>query len=204
MITFGYKNRFSGLIRALFAIAVGVVMVASKANALELAVQIIAAFLVATGVVTFVVGLKTRKQGELNLLAVNAFVDVLLGILLFIFPGFVVNIMIYIIGFALLAFGVMQIVSLISATKMTVVGLWSFVMPVLVLIAGGFLIAKPSFIGESIGIIAGVSLIIYGVSELISAWKMRKAIEEYEIQKNEIKEADAKIEDVEYEKVDEQ
>ena len=43
MITFGYKNRFSGLIRAFLALAVGVVMVVSKTNALELAVRIISA-----------------------------------------------------------------------------------------------------------------------------------------------------------------
>ena len=55
MITFGYKNKFSGLLRALTAIAVGVVMVASKTNALELAVQIIAAFLLASGLVSLLV-----------------------------------------------------------------------------------------------------------------------------------------------------
>ena len=47
MITFGYKNKFSGLLRALTAIAIGVVMVVSKTNALELAVRIIAAFILA-------------------------------------------------------------------------------------------------------------------------------------------------------------
>ena len=47
MITFGYKNKFNGPLRALTAIAIGVVMVLSKANALELAVRIIAAFLLA-------------------------------------------------------------------------------------------------------------------------------------------------------------
>ena len=61
MITFGYKNKFSGLIRSVLAIAVGVVMVVSRANALELAVQIIAAFLVATGVVTLVPIVQMRK-----------------------------------------------------------------------------------------------------------------------------------------------
>ena len=28
---------------------------------------------------------------------------------------------------------------------------------------------------------AGVALIIYGASELLSSWKMRKAIDEYEV-----------------------
>ena len=41
MITFGYKNRLNGPLRAAVAIAVGVVMVVSKANALELAVRIL-------------------------------------------------------------------------------------------------------------------------------------------------------------------
>ena len=63
MITFGYKNRFSGLIRALLALAVGIVMVVSKTNALELAVRIIAAFLLATGLVTFFLGLKSKQNG---------------------------------------------------------------------------------------------------------------------------------------------
>ncbi len=180
MITFGYKNKYSGLIRALLALAVGVVMVVSKTNALELAVRIIAAFLVATGVVTFFVGKKVKQEGETNLMSVNAIVDILLGVLLFVFPGFVANIMIYLIGFALLAFGLFQIVALVSTIRVAQVGLGSFVMPVLVVAAGGFLVARPSFVGETIGIIAGVSLIIYGASELLSTWKMRKVIDEYD------------------------
>ena len=207
MITFGYKNRFSGLIRALLAIAIGVVMVASKTNALELAVRIIAAFLVATGVVTFILGLKTRKGGENNLMSVNAVVDVFLGVLLFFFPGFVVNIMIYIIGFALLAFGLFQVIALISAVRVYKVGVWSFVLPALVVIAGGFLVARPSFIGEAMGVVAGAALIVYGVSELLSTWKMRKAIDEYEIKqgpKPETTAAPVEAEDVDFQKVDEQ
>ena len=209
MITFGYKNKFSGFIRAILAIVIGVVMVASRTNALELAVRIIAAFLVATGVVTFFLGVKTKNGGENNLMSVNAVVDVFLGVLLFFFPGFVVNIMIYIIGFALIAFGLFQIISLVSALRVYQVGVWSFVLPALVVIAGGFLVARPSFVGEAIGVVAGAALIVYGASELFSTWKMRKAIDEYEIRqapKTADAETDVEIEaeDVDYKKVDEQ
>lgn len=203
MITFGYKNRFSGLIRALFAIAVGVVMVVSKTNALVLAIRIIAAFLVATGVVTFFLGMKTKRGGENNLMAVNAVVDVFLGLLIFFFPEFVQNVVIYLIGFALLGFGLFQIISLVSAIRVYHVGLWSFVMPVIVVIAGGLLVARPSFIGEAIGIVAGVSLIIYGASELVSSWKMRKAIDKMDTEAPG-QEDIIKAEDVDFEKVDEQ
>ena len=68
MITFGYKGKFKGLMRALTAIAIGVVMVWSKANALNIAVQIIAAFLVASGLVSLVVGYKNSADGAFALM----------------------------------------------------------------------------------------------------------------------------------------
>jgi hypothetical protein len=61
--------------------------------------------------------------------------------------------------------------------------------------AGLFLLFTPEFAKASISWIAGISLLIYGLGEFLSSWKMKKAIDEYRI--NEVK-------DVEYEKVDEQ
>ena len=181
MITFGYNSRFKGPIRALTALAIGVVMVVSKANALNLAVQIIAAFLIASGVVSLAVGYKNRANGTFPLMAVNTVVDILLALVLFVFPGFFANLLVYLIAFALICFGIFQLVSLGSASRVFRVGVFAFVLPVLVLIGGLFLISNPSFLGSAVGIVAGVCLIIYGVSELLSSWKMRKAIDEYEI-----------------------
>ena len=76
------------------------------------------------------------------------------------------------------------------------VGGLAFVMPVLVLLAGAFLLARPTFIGTAIGTVAGVALIVYGVSELLSSWKMKKAME--------VEDPMADVKDVDYEKVDEQ
>ena len=74
---------------------------------------------------------------------------------------------------------------------------------------GKLSISDTIVVGETIGIVAGAALIVYGTSELFSTWKMRKAIDEYEIKqgpKPEVKEAEVEIEaeDVEYQKVDEQ
>ena len=209
MITFGYKNKFNGLLRAFTAMAIGVVMVISRTNALELAVRIIAAFLLASGLVSLFIGYKNRQDGTMGLMGFNGGVDILLGVLLFLFPGFVAGLMIYIIGFALLCFGIFQLVALVSANRVLKVGGGSFVLPVVVTLAGGFLILKPSFIGEAIGVIAGAALIVYGASELLSSWKMKKAIDEYEIkfpsEKSASKtEEEPQVKDVDYEKVDEQ
>ena len=209
MITFGYKNKFSGLLRALTAIAVGVVMVASKTNALELAVQIIAAFLLASGLVSLLVGYKNRQNGTMGLMGFNGGVDIVLGIILFLFPGCVAGFMIFIIGILLLGFGLFQLIALVSANRVMKVGGESFILPAVVFLAGFFLVMRPSFVGEAMGVIAGAALIIYGVSELLSSWKMKKAIDEYEIKFPSEKpapksEEGPQVKDVEYEKVDEQ
>ena len=76
--------------------------------------------------------------------------------------------------------------------------------------AGAFLLARPTFIGTAVGTVAGAALIVYGVSELLSSWKMKKAMDEYDIKYPEhtaAPEQDDRItdvKDVDYEKVDEQ
>jgi uncharacterized membrane protein HdeD (DUF308 family) len=180
MITFGYNNKFNGPIRALTAIAIGLVMVMSKANALELVVKIIAVFLLASGLVSLFVGYKHRANGTMGLMGFNAAVDLILGVVLFLFPGFVAGLLIYFIAFLLIGFGLSQLIALISANRVTKIGGAAFLFPVIVLGLGAFLMASPSFVGEAIGVVAGAALIVYGASELFSSWKMKKAIDEFE------------------------
>ena len=52
MITFGYNNKFSSILRSLAAIAIGLVMVCAT-DATTTVVKIIAAFLFAAGIVSF-------------------------------------------------------------------------------------------------------------------------------------------------------
>lgn len=209
MITFGYKNKFNGPIRALTALAVGIVMVMSKTNALELVVRIIAAFLFASGLVSLIVGYKNKSNGAMGLMGFNAVVDLVLGAVLFAFPGIAAGFLIYMIAFVLICFGLFQIVTLISANNVMRVGIWSFLLPIIVLAAGVFLITKPDFVGETIGVIAGAALIVYGTSELLSSWKMKKAIDEYEIRYPQPEDKSGEepvgdVKEVDYEKIDEQ
>lgn len=196
MITFGYKNRLGGFLRAFVAIAVGIVMVVSRTDAMVLAVRVIAAFLLASGIVSFIVGYRDRQNNQMPLMGVNGIVDVVIALLIFIFPNFVAGLIVYLIGFALLGFGIFQLIALVSANKVMKVGVMAFVMPVLVLLAGAFLLARPTFIGTAVGTVAGVALIVYGVSELLSSWKMKKAMD--------AENSMSDVKDVDYEKVDEQ
>ncbi|MBQ3245135.1 MAG: DUF308 domain-containing protein [Bacteroidales bacterium] len=209
MFTFGYKSKINGPLRALIALAVGIMMVVNPGEALTTVVKVIAAFLLASGLVSLVVGLRNKKDGSLPLMSFNALVDVLLGLFLFVFPGFVAKFMIYLIGFALLAFGVVQILALASARKMTGLGFGAFVLPIIVTLVGGFILFNP-FAESVMVMITGAALVVYGASELLSSWRMKKAIDEYEIRQAPEKETPVQenpvveVKDVDYEKVDEQ
>ena len=62
MFTFGYKSKVNGPMRAFIALVIGIMMVVSPANALTTVVKIIAAFMLASGVVSLVVGLKDKEK----------------------------------------------------------------------------------------------------------------------------------------------
>lgn len=208
MFTFGYTNRFTGPFRALIALAAGVVMIVYKEQAMDLVVKIIAAFLLASGFVSLAVGLRKKNDSSSKLMTFNAVVDVLIAALLFLFSGAVADLIIYLIGFVVLGFGIFQLIALISANRVSKVGIFALVMPVLVIGAGAFLLFNPEFIKSSVSLVAGIALLIYGASELLSSWKMKKAIDEYEItrmpQDKPAEEQVAEVKDVDYEKVDEQ
>lgn len=193
--TFGYSNRLNGPMRAVVAIAVGVILMVYNEQAMNIVVKIIAALLFASGIVSLAVGLKKKGDSTSKLMNFNAVVDIVIAALLFFFNGFVANLIIYFIGIVLAGFGLFQIIALLSANKVAKVGIWSFLMPVLVTGAGVFLLFTPEFAKSSISLIAGISLLMYGVSELISSWKVGKAFDKYEVMD---------VKDVEYEKVDEQ
>ena len=210
MFTFGYGSKVSGPLRALIALAIGVMMVLRPDNALTTVVKVIAAFILASGVVSLIVGLKEKKNGSLPLMSFNALVDIIIGIVLFSAPGFVAKFIIYLIGFVLLGFGIMQILALFSAKRVMGLGLGAFILPTVVTLVGGFLLFNP-FAESVMVMIAGAAIIVYGASELLSSWKMKKAIDEYEIHQAPAQEQPVQqenplenVKDVEYEKVDEQ
>ena len=210
MFTFGYKSRVNGPLRALIALVIGVLMVISPEKALTTVVKVIAAFLLASGLVSLFVGLRDKEKGALPLMSFNALVDVLLGLVLFLFPGFIAKFMIYLIGFVLLAFGVVQIAALFGARRIIGLGLGAFILPTVVTLVGGFILFNP-FAESVMVMIAGAALIVYGASEFLSSWRVKKAIDEYEIHQAPVSEQPAvnesgldDVKDVDYEKVDEQ
>jgi len=206
MITFGFKSRFSGWLRAVCAIVLGVIMVARPATSLILVVKIAAAFLVASGIVSIIFGFLNKDRNALGLMAVNSIVDIALGVLLFVFPAEVASFILIILGIGLLVLGIFQIVVLGSAFAFLGMGFWAFVLPALCVIGGGLLLFNPFGSAATLTLVAGICVLVYGVSELVATFQMNRAQKVYEAKTTERSSEGEAVEakDVSYEKVDEQ
>ena len=209
MITFGYNGRFSSPIRALLFVAMGVLMIVAKADAMQMVVKIFAAFILAAGVVSVFVGFKQKKAGTMPLSFFNALINIVIAGLLFVFAPIVSKFVSYLLGFALFGFGLFQLSVLMSMRKSVKVSLVAYLLPVLVTIAGLLIFFYPGFFGKSLGLIAGIALIVYGASDLISAFKMKGAKGSEEVASGSETQAETQSDpmeakEVEYEKVDEQ
>ena len=209
MITFGYNSKFSSILRSLSAIAIGLVMVIST-NATVTVVKIIAAFLFAAGVVSFVYGYLNRRSGAMSLMTVNAVVDIVIGLLLFLFPTAVAGIIVTLIGIAILLFAVLQLVVLSGTLSLVGMGGFSLVLCIIALVGGITLLFNP-FSERVMSILAGVFLVVYGISDLLSMFRVTKAKEAYELKfgqenretqqdGNDVPESLADVKDVEYRK----
>ena len=191
MIIFGYKSGVNGPMRALVALAVGIMMVIYPTSALTTVVKIIAAFMIASGVVSLVVGLRDKEKGSLPLMSFNALINILLAILMFVFASGIAKFVIYLIGFVLIAFGIVQIIAFLGARRVMPVSFGSFVLPIVVTLIGGFILFNP-FAESVMTTIAGSALILYGVSEFMSSWRMKKV---REFEDTRVDEQDAQVTD---------
>ena len=177
MIRFGYGSRLSAPLRAVAFIIVGVLMIVFRTDAMELLVKIIAAFMLAAGVVSFLVGYRQRKDGTMPLSTFNGVTDIVIALLLFLFAGAVSKFLSYLVAFALLGFGIFQITALLSARRQVKAGAGAYVIPIVEALTGLFILLYPTVIGQSIGLVAGICLVLAGVSELFSAYKLRNIID---------------------------
>ena len=207
MITFGYKNKFSSTLRALSAFGIGLVMVISN-EATTTVVKVIAGLLFATGLVSILYGLMQKDKSSMPLFSFNAIVDCVLGAVMFFWPTFISNIIVYVIGGLLILLGIMQLIVMVSTMSLVGRSTFSLILSIVAIVGGLVLVFNP-FSMRLMSIIAGILLIVYAISELLSEWRVRKAVEVFEVNMKEDENIDKPsytdyesiIKDVEYEKV---
>ena len=115
-VVYSITNRTSSTVRGLLMLVLGLALLIWPASMLNLIVKIIAAFLIAIGVVTLYFNIKAQKEEERELgpnvkrqkdllrsfASLNVAIYLFFGVLIFIFPGFFVSFLVFLFGAILL------------------------------------------------------------------------------------------------------
>lgn len=100
--------------------------------------------------------------------------SLILGLLLALMPQVFIAWLMFILAFILILGALTQFVNLASAAKMGRVGILFWLFPSALLLLGLLAIIKPSAIASAPLFIIGLGMLIYGVVELLNAFKVSK------------------------------
>ena len=171
MFVFRSETVLSGSIKALFAIAFGVYLIVTKANAMTLVVQVLSAGILVMGVFPLLLSV---KYPAMQPLASGAFFRILLSVLLFSFADPIASVIRYVIGGLLCLFGGSQIIGLLSMPNAFAGGRLPYLIPVLTLLGGGLFFSEELIGNDIMGMTIGAACILYGISKCVTVLKLRK------------------------------
>lgn len=171
------------ILRGVFAIALGLLLVFWPETAINYLVITIGILFLIPGMISVITYFTRKKEaGDNSIFPVAGIGSMLFGIWLMIMPGFFVTILMYVLGLILVFGGIQQIVSLASARKWYKVSMGYYIIPVLILIAGLIVLLNPFTVASGAFIMLGISSIVYGITELFNGIKFKRKTEK----KNEI------------------
>ncbi len=188
-------NPTYGIIRSIIALLLGLSLVIWPGVAVDAFVRILGAVMILVGGVAL--GINFLGKERLGFLfASTGIIAVVFGIVLLAFPDFFVNLLSYLFGILMLFFSIGEIATLLSAGKYTKVKFGFYIIPILIFLAGIFLIVRPMDAAKAVFIFFGISMIFYAVFEFVLAVKFSKVFKMAE-QEAAVEAAKAEATDVE-------
>lgn len=156
-------NKLSKIIKAVLFVLLGAFLIITKANAMTMIVQIIAAGLFIFGLVSLLVGLRFSSS-----IPVSSVMNFLLSVLLFSFAGPISTVLRYILGGILCLFGVSQTLKLLSGSSVFPGGFLPFIIPLFSLGVGTLFFSEELIGNDIMGLAIGILFIMYGISSLMT------------------------------------
>lgn len=164
------------LIRILFGLVIGLVLVIwPDAAASYIVITIGVAFLI-PGVISLFgyFGHKSSEGGVTPRFPIEGVGSLLLGLWLIVMPDFFADVLMFLLGFILIMGGVQQIASLSMARRWMPVPGAFYLVPSLILIAGIVALFNPTGARNTAFVIIGISSLVYSLSELINWFKFMR------------------------------
>ena len=164
----------SSVFKGAISLVLGLCLACWPVYTSALIVKIIAGFLLCVGIFMIIGFLKAERQGymvSLNFVAMIA--SIVLGLLIFIFPNFFLNLLSFLFGAVLVLIGAAQIFAL-SGSR---VADWSFYLtPTIVVLCGLIMFFLPADATKGITVFFGLVLAAYGISDVVTNVKINKKL----------------------------
>lgn len=163
------------IVRSLCVLLIGFLFLALGDSALSMLVVAVGALLMIPGVFSLISYLRHLEQRPMfPLAALGSFV---LGLWMVMSPAFFVSFFMYVVGGVLVALGVYQLAGLSVTSRVLSVAWPLYVMPVIVLLVGLFVIFNPFEAAALPFILIGIGCVLSSVNDIIAAmrtFKVRK------------------------------
>lgn len=169
------KSLNYSLIRMLFALVIGLVLVLWPDAATDYIVITIGVAFLVPGVISLL-GHFTAKPAEekSHRFPVEGVGSTLFGLWLIIMPDFFADLLMFLLGFILIMGGVYQLASLSAVRRWTPVPAGFYLLPSLILIAGIVALFNPTGVRNTALIIIGISSLVYALTELINWFRFTR------------------------------
>jgi uncharacterized membrane protein HdeD (DUF308 family) len=162
----------NALIRGILTIAVGVVFLSLPGLTLKSVVMTIGAMILLSGIISLL--FSYRKRGNNISTGLQGFFNIFLGCLFLVSPVAIVKFFCFFFGLIFTGIGLIQFFGALGTLSKS---LWSWVFLIFgILMASGgiFLLVHPIESAENILTFFGAILIMYGILQLITAWRIKK------------------------------
>ena len=195
MITFGYKKTIESVLRAVIAIAMGVILFLYKSEGADLFVRVIGIGILFAALVSIIPMFTRKKDGQpvkggkagFVIGITTCSIAALIGLTAALWPHFYTRFFVFMIAASIIVFCAIQLIALISAMSLTGFKPLPLVLTAVALVGAiAVMFFQP---GKTIFIVTGALLVVYGVSEIISLFRVRKAEEIYILRYGAAKEA---------------
>ncbi|HPR30633.1 MAG TPA: DUF308 domain-containing protein [Prolixibacteraceae bacterium] len=168
------------LIRGILSFAFGIAALAVPGLTLELVIQALGALLLIDGLINLLIVLSKKKEDQPAYLIVpRGTTNLIIGTVLLLFPAFMVGIFVFIIGLVLLVAGASQFLSQLSGRSALGFSWVLTLFSMIALLSGVVMLFNPFESAQTILIIFGAVIALYGAGEVIGSFRVRRYRKEH-------------------------
>ncbi len=163
------------VLRATIALVIGFVLVKWPDLAINYIIITAGLLFLIPGIIGLICYIVDKgKSGQSTKLPLESAGSVLFGACLIIVPTFFADIVTIVLGLILALGGVQQTISLIIARKWSEISFGYYLVPIMILLSGVYVLVNPGEARATTLMIIGIAALIYGVFELIKWFKFTR------------------------------